>query len=71
MPGKRGYSRLKVYRKSNNKRSIASIEISKQVRCLTCDLSIHCFAVKGKHFNEKAVLLRHQNSSLFCGNDIA
>jgi len=71
MPGKRGDSRLKVYRKSNNKRSIASIEISKQVRCPICDLCIHSFAVKGKHFNEKAVLLRHQNSSLFCGKDIA
>ena len=70
MPGKRGDSRLKVYRNANNKRSIASIEHSKQVRCPICDLSIHSFAVKGKHFNEKAVLLRHQNSSLFCGKAI-
>ena len=53
MPGKRGDSRLKVYRKAHNKKAITSIEHAKQVRCPICDLSIHSFAVKGKYFNEK------------------
>jgi hypothetical protein len=67
MPGKRGDCRLKLYRKSHSKKTIASIEFSNQVRCPICDLIIHSFAVKGRHFNERAVLLKHQNSSLRCG----
>ena len=67
MPGKRGDCRLKLYRKSHSKKTIASIEFANQVRCPICDLIIHSFAVKGRHFNERAVLLKHQNSSLRCG----
>ena len=70
MPGKRGDSRLKVYRKAHNKKAITSIEHAKQVRCPICDLSIHSFAVKGKYFNEKTVILKHQKSSLRCGKNL-